>query len=298
MGTDAHVIITDGGVAELDHAQARIEELESRWSRFRDDSELNALNRADGNPAVVSRDTALLVEHCVRAWRRTGGAFDPTVFDAMVANGYDRDFAEVASGSATPTSRANDVAMSAPGLDGTVVDVEHGFVWLRRGVHLDPGAIGKGLAADVVCGELIAAGVAGACVNLGGDLRCDGRAPDGGRWSISIDHPIITERELVRIGLHGGGVATSSRLRRVWQRGADRVHHVVDPRTGRPFAGPTAGVTVIAPTAWQAEVWATRALLADDPLEGAVEHSVIAIDEAGGVRATPDLEGVLACSAA
>src|SRR5689334_15520064 len=92
MGTMAHVVVTGGSADLLDLAEARIEELESRWSRFRPDSELCRLNTAAGAPTVVSRDTALLIEHCIEAWTRTAGLFDPTVHDAMVANGYDRTF--------------------------------------------------------------------------------------------------------------------------------------------------------------------------------------------------------------
>ena len=55
---------------------------------------------------------------------------------------------------------------------------------------LDPGGIGKGYAADLVVSELRAAGAAGVCVNLGGDLRAEGRAPGGGSWVVGIEHPL------------------------------------------------------------------------------------------------------------
>jgi thiamine biosynthesis lipoprotein len=136
-------------------------------------------------------------------------------------------------------------------------------------------------------------GSAGVCVNLGGDLRVVGRPPSGERWSISIDDPFEDSRELLRVGICSGAVATSSRLRRVWGHGDERLHHVIDPRTGRPADIRTAAVTAVARSAWWAEVAATSSLLAPDPLGAANAASVVAIDEDGHIRATPDLEEAL-----
>ena len=60
---------------------------------------------------------------------------------------------------------------------------------LPAGSGFDPGGIGKGLAADIVSAELLAAGARGACVNLGGDLRVTGEAPGGGTWTVAVEHP-------------------------------------------------------------------------------------------------------------
>lgn len=293
MGTRAHVIVTDGSTADLDYAERRVEQLEARWSRFREHSEINTLNRAGGQPVVVSRDTVRLLQRCVRGWRHTNGAFDPSVHDAMIANGYDRDFSVVESGPRACTR----ATVPAPGLGGTVVDVERRLVSLRPGVHVDPGGIGKGLAADLVCAELRARGAAGACVSLGGDVQVSGRAPNGDRWSISIMDPFDESHELARVALSEGAVATSSRLRRVWTRGDERLHHVIDPRTGQPANVRTAAVTAIARSGWWAEVTATSCLLAADPVRAAGSISVLAVGEDRTMYATPDLEEALACSA-
>jgi thiamine biosynthesis lipoprotein len=291
MGSDAHVIVV-GDTRLVAEAKLRIAELEARWSRFRLDSEVSRLNRANGAPLLVSRDTAVLVERCIDAWRATGGAFDPSVYDAVIDLGYDRDFRVLpaSTGNVPPVSRPS------PGLGGAVVDVDAGLVRLPPGVHLDPGGIGKGLAADLVVRELLAAGAAGACVGLGGDVRVAGSAGDRDRWSVSIADPHHPGRELVRIDLADGGVATSSRLRRRWWRGGVEFHHVVDPRTGRPAQTATVAVSVVAgETAW-AEVRATEALLSPDPVGRSRDVELIVVDEHGRVDATPLFEEVLSCS--
>jgi thiamine biosynthesis lipoprotein ApbE len=125
---------------------------------------------------------------------------------------------------------------------------------------LDPGGIGKGYAADLVVSELRAAGAAGVCVNLGGDLRAEGRAPGGGSWVVGIEHP-LRPGPAATVTLAGGAVATSSRTRRTWGPDGDRRHHLIDPATGAPADTALAAVTVLAARGWQAEVLAKAAFL-------------------------------------
>jgi thiamine biosynthesis lipoprotein len=95
MGSDAHLVIVGGDDDVLIRAIARIEELENRWSRFRPDSEVSALNARTGRPVTVSADTRLLVARAVEAWRLTGGSFDPTLLDDLLRIGYDRSFEQL-----------------------------------------------------------------------------------------------------------------------------------------------------------------------------------------------------------
>src|SRR6476620_9217437 len=94
MGSDAHVVVV-GPERLADRAEARIADLERRWSRFDERSEVSALNRHAGDPVVVSTETVELVERALDAWRLTHGWFDPTVLGALERAGYDRTFDEV-----------------------------------------------------------------------------------------------------------------------------------------------------------------------------------------------------------
>lgn len=267
MGTHCHILVDVDGTSPDDLlalARLRVGLLEQCWSRFRPDSELSRLNeRAGRGPIEVSDDLLVLVTHMRDAWERTDGLFDPTVLGAMRALGYDADFAQV---TARPATSWHEVALTAvPGMAGVQVDATEQTVTLPAGVGLDPGAIGKGLAADIVVDELSSASVRGVLVNLGGDLSVAGRTDEP--WSIDVTDerlPAVDADRRLRtirlpIGQHRWGVATSTTLKRRWAYG--RRHHVVDPRTGRPSAGDIAQVTVIATRAVLAEVTATAALL-------------------------------------
>lgn len=258
MGSDAHVIVV-GAPGLLDLAQRRLDDLEARWSRFRDDSELSRVNAANGAPVVVSADTFTLLVHARDAWRVTGGAFDPTVLEALKAAGYDRDFAAIRQVSQTAPPQGS----TASGCADIDLDPIVRSIRLPLGVTIDLGGIGKGFAADLVTGDLLEAGARGACVNLGGDLRVDGAAPEGAEWVIAIERDgdqALRPRPSLR--LVSGAVATTSRARRTWRRGDTTCHHIIDPRTGRPADTPWVSATVIAARAVHAEPFAKAAFLA------------------------------------
>ena len=265
MGTDCHVLVAapegvDDVLAGL--ARERVELLEQCWSRFRPDSELSLLNaRAGSGPIAVSDDLLMLVQRMRAAWLLSDGLFDPTVLTSMNALGYDADFATVTARSAA--SIADVTVAASPGMSGVTIDGS--TVALPAGVGLDPGAIGKGLAADVIATELHAAGATGVLVNLGGDLSLAGEADSA--WSIGVEderRPADDDDRVLRVlefpeGTERVGVATSTTLKRRWAQG--RRHHVIDPRTGTMSTSDLVQVTVVASTAWEAEVTATTALL-------------------------------------
>ena len=248
MGSTIHVALTGGRDADLDFARRRLEELEALWSRFRADSELSRLNEAgELEVSAHTRDAVLLA---LRAWRLTHGIFDPTVHDAVVAAGYDRTFADVRR-RATFTP----VEASVTGCDDVVVEGD--VVRLPRGVRLDLGGIGKGRAADLVAVELLERGVAGACVNVGGDVRVAGEPPgDNGGWAVDVEGPSGEAARGALVALGDGAVATSTTLKRRWQTTNGSAHHLIDPRTGRSGGTDVVTATVIAAEAAWAEVFA------------------------------------------
>src|SRR5438270_6426549 len=75
-----------------------IDAFDRACSRFREDSELSAVNAGAGNAVRVSELLLEAVQAALRAARLTGGDVDPTVGEALISLGYDRDFADVGSG--------------------------------------------------------------------------------------------------------------------------------------------------------------------------------------------------------
>lgn len=288
MGSAVHLAVAPGAMPAaavddlLDAAEARVETLEQRWSRFRADSELSGLNRGAGVPQRVSAETAAVLALALEGWARTAGRFDPTVLDALVGEGYDRSFELLttpapldggggivvgSAGRPTPepvelVSPRRTPPAAVPGADRVDLDEASGVVMLPAGVQLDLGGIGKGRTADLVAAQLVADGAAGACVNLGGDVAVAGEGPDDGGWVIAVDDPFRRDVDLTLVLLSGGAVVTSSAARRRWVGPHGVAHHLIDPSTGRPGDAGLVAVTVVAGSAAWGEILAKAAFLA------------------------------------
>lgn len=280
MGAEVHVrILGDDAPLLMTRAEARLAELETRWSPWLPASDVARANAADGEATKVAPETAELVELVVQAWVATGGRFDPSVVPALVTAG--------AAGTTLSTGRA-------PGLQGVVVDRAKRTVAVPAGVQLDLGGITKGRAADVVAGELLVAGATGACVNVGGDVRVTGHAPQGGSWTVAVEHP-MDGGDILMVALDEGGVSTSTALKR---DDAEReAHRLLDPATGEPARTDLASVTVLASeTAW-AGVVAKAALLggAEQAPEiiGRFGLTGLIVDTRGTVWTLPGLDDYL-----
>lgn len=304
MGAELHLVAVGSpaaGAAAVVRTLARLALLEARWSRFRPSSELSRAAAAQGAWLDITTDTVRLVHAGLSAWARTGGRCDLTGGAAIVAAGYDRDLAERRALRLGAAGRA----VPFPGPDAIELDVIRGRLRLAPGTALDAGAIGKGLAADLVVEELLdpvtgIAGLEGLLVNIGGDLRAAGRAPsrDGspdGPWGIDV--ALLPTDRTVRWSLTGGGVATSSSRRRVWDTTTGPVHHVLDPRSGAPATAPPALVTVHAGAAWWAEAAATSLMLLDAPArsEWACSSGIAAVivEGDGSISTLGDIAGRL-----
>ncbi|HEX5949981.1 MAG TPA: FAD:protein FMN transferase [Actinomycetota bacterium] len=263
MGTYIEVL---GSAAEDDRtftrAVQRVERTftreDGRCSRFRDDSELSAVNRRAGRPTVLSPGLTSIVRQALAAAERTEGRFDPTVLDAVVAAGYDRDFDEVLSG-----ARA-ELRPTRPCGRWRQVVLEDDVLLLPTGVGLDLGGIAKGWTVDLAIAEALDERLSWVVVNAGGDLRVDGDAPPQG-VDVGVEDPQAPGMELLVLQLEAGAIASSSTTRRAWGEG---LHHLIDPSTGKPASTGILQATVWAPTCAEAEILAKDTLLrGEDALE-------------------------------
>lgn len=264
MGTTAEIRLSSSDEGLLDAAQNRVLDLERRWSRFLDDSEISHVNRSGGSPTIVSGETVRLLSLAVEAHGRTDGLFDPRILEGLVAAGYDRshelldaDRQSIESGIGSEPAPVR----STPDLEVSL-DVATRSVMLGANDRWDLGGIGKGFACDVIVEELWARGAESVLVNLGGDMRMHGPAFGEPAWTVDIDDPWCPGRRVGRAHLTEGAVATSSRARRRWLHEGRRSHHLIDPRTDSPAETDLVAVTVVATATWWAEVLAKTALIA------------------------------------
>ena len=262
LGSTAVVAVTDAaGLADARAAVQRVvDDFDLACSRFREDSELTALNTADGAPVRVSRLLLEAVAASLRAALLTNGDVDPTVGEALIALGYDRDFALVGDAGRVPERRIK--ITSVPGWRTIDIDADAGTIRVGRGVQIDLGATAKALAADHAAAQASAQGGCGVLVSLGGDISIAGPPPpDGWHVRVTDDHRSDVSAPGQWITLRSGGLATSSTTARRWQTEGGTVHHLVDPATGRPVTGLWRTVSVTAATCLDANIASTAAIV-------------------------------------
>jgi thiamine biosynthesis lipoprotein len=235
-----------------------VAEFDQACSRFRDDSELSLLNAAAGRWLQVSPLLAEAIRAALHAAQLTDGDVDPTIGQALIALGYDRDFELLRSG-----GRVRRPSLAAvPGWRTVQIDEAGQNARLPRGVILDLGATAKALCADRAAAAASLAAGCGVLVSLGGDLAIAGEAPaEGWRIRVTDDHRSDVSAPGQWIALSSGGLATSSTAVRRWATAEGEAHHLVDPSSGRPTFGPWRTVSVTAASCLEANIASTAAII-------------------------------------
>ena len=232
-----------------------VEEFESLWSRFIPTSDISRLNNANGQPTLVDEKTLTLLHHMIAAHQATDGAYNPTRLPLQIATG-------------DASSLINDRRTELPA-DAAVfsqlsgIHIFHdGKVSLPRGMTLDAGGIGKGLAADLVLHFALEHGAQAACINLGGDMAIN--TGDSVGWDVEILSPIDSEVILDTVRIAVGAVATSSLFARQ-RNGAGITSHLFTDSSAHDTQH-TVGATVIANSAAWSEAWTKYAILSNPEL--------------------------------
>ena len=237
-------------LAELAAVETR--RIERKFSRYRDDSAVQAINTAGGAAVRVDDETARLLDLAARCHALSGGRFD-------VTSGILRRVWKFDGGDRLPSR--GQVKALLPLIGWEKVAWNNPEIALPAGMEIDLGGLGKEYAADRAAELLAAAAPAAALVNLGGDMRATGPRGGGAAWRVGVEDPGREDHAERVLEMKSGGLATSGDARRFLLRDGVRYGHILNPRTGWPVRGAPRAVTVAAPTCTEAGMLATLAML-------------------------------------
>jgi thiamine biosynthesis lipoprotein len=271
LGTSVTLQLAAGG--ELEQARAIVEReldwIDRTCSRFRGDSDLARVNAAAGQMLTVDPLLIAAVDVALRAARLTDGAVTPTVGEALVLSGYDRDWSLLAA----PGSPEEDGECGISRPPRLIARIRDGWraIELNRsscairvpaGVQLDLGATAKAWASDRAARAVHDALRCGVLVSLGGDIATAGEPPAAG-WQVHVtdDHRNGANAPGQRITLSSGGLATSSSTVRRWRHAGATMHHIIDPATCAPARSAWRTVSVAAGNCTDANIASTAALV-------------------------------------
>jgi thiamine biosynthesis lipoprotein len=225
--------------------------VERKFSRYRHDNIVHAINHADGAPIRVDEECARLLDFAAECWELSEGLFDITsgvLRRVWVFDGSDR----------LPTAEAVQEALELVGWQK--LRWRESVLTLPAGMQIDFGGLGKEYAVDRAAQIALDTGGAPLLVNLGGDIYATGPRRDGSAWQVAIES-VATGAGAPRIELRQGGVATSGDARRFLLKDGVRYGHILDPRNGWPVKDAARSVTVLESNCTQAGLISTLAIL-------------------------------------
>lgn len=125
-------------------------------------------------------------------------------------------------------------------------------------VRIDVNGIAQGYTVDVLAEYLEDHGIENYLVEIGGEMRIKGRKQPGGElMAVGIEGPGGDEfhpfpiQTVIR--LDHGAVTSSGNYRKYYQKGADKISHLIDPKTGYPLRNEMISVCVWAKDAMSAD---------------------------------------------
>jgi thiamine biosynthesis lipoprotein len=255
MGTYATITILDRDTARAQHAMDaafdEIRRLEALMSAYNASSEVAALSRNGMNWTSLSPDTLYVLTKADYYARISQGSFDVTCNPLVTL------WMETAKNeSRLPTPAELEAVKERVGYEQLIIDEAHGRArFAQPGMSITLGGIAKGYAIDRACDQLLAAGIEHALVNIGGDMRAIGDK-NGAPWAIALQNPRNKDEYISILTLEDESVATSGDYERYFILKEERIHHIINPRTGYS-ADECISVTVIADRCIDADALST-----------------------------------------
>ncbi|WP_412973352.1 FAD:protein FMN transferase [Glaciecola sp. MF2-115] len=255
----------------IEHAATEAFRIEKKYSRYRDDNIIYAINNAQGRSTAIDMETFQLLTFANTCYELSDGMFDLT-------SGVLRRVWKFDGSDNIPQQSAIEALMPYIGWDKISFDEQ--TIKMPLGFELDLGGIGKEYAVDCVakiCKEIAPA--VSVLVNFGGDIQVTLPKSKGQYWQVGIEMPVqdlaeegtknslSTQYQTVLVRIAQGGLATSGDANRYLMRDNVRYSHVLNPKTGKPISNAPRSVTVASEHCVQAGLMATLSLLQGDQAE-------------------------------
>lgn len=232
----------------IKEAFREIDRIEMLMSAEDPGSQIYKLNNSGTQWVELSPEVIYILKKAREYSLLTDGYFDVTVKPLV-----DFWMEEVKRSGKMPTGSELAAVLELVGHNGLIIDEENSRArFSKEGMGVTLGGIAKGYAVDRVCAVLKSMGIEDALVDIGGDIRVTGATS----WRIGIADPREEGELLGVIELKNKAIATSGDYRRYHLIGAERIHHIINPKSGEPATG-TISATVVAEDSLSADALST-----------------------------------------
>jgi thiamine biosynthesis lipoprotein len=236
--------------------QRELEAVDASMSTWKQDSELSRWNRKPDQTEWTELSPALfeVIQRSIEIAELSDGAFDITIGPVVNLWGFGPD----ARPETVPPDTVLEEALAGIGYRYLELNAETMALRSAKPQYIDLSGIAKGYGVDVVARYLDREGVQAYLVEIGGEVRVNGRKPDGGAWRLAIEQPSEGARQVNKIvAMDQHAMATSGDYRNYYESDGVRYSHTIDPSTGKPITNRMASVTVITEDCMTADALAT-----------------------------------------
>jgi len=254
LDTFITVSIYNGGDENvLKESMQFIRNYESIFSATSESAELYKLNhREKGTMSVeVSDELAYLIDKALYYSKVSHGAFDITTEPLKELWDFNAEEPELPSGES--------IKEALPKVDYTRVSVDGNTVkFTSDDTRIDLGSIAKGYIADKTKEYLLSKGVDSAIINLGGNVLCVGKKPNGDNFTIGLQKPYADRNETVALlTVDDESVVSSGVYERHFVIDGKNYHHILDPKTGYPYDNGLVEVSILTKSSTEADALST-----------------------------------------
>lgn len=214
---------------------------ENIFSKTIEGSEVYKINHRPVQEASVklSPDTAALLSKGLYYSRISSGDFDVTVEPLTSL----WDF--TAANPVVPPADEISAAVKKVGYQNLELN-DDTLTFLSPDTTVDFGAIAKGYIADRMKEYLMKQGVKSAIINLGGNVLCIGKKPDGTPFKIGLQKPYADRNETIEtLNIEDMSVVSSGVYERHFVKDGVNYHHILNPRDGYPYENGLVSVTIL-----------------------------------------------------
>ncbi|MCO6430946.1 MAG: FAD:protein FMN transferase [Deltaproteobacteria bacterium] len=283
MGTTLEITLCPGSERRVMNRAFEIaQELDDMLSNYKSSSEVSKLNNADMTEAVpLSLDLLELLELSLELNKLTFGAFDITV------GSLTQLWREAEVSGMAPESSAISAAKSSIGSKWLSVDKNaRTAAFLKPGMAIDTGGIGKGFAVDRIVKMLRESKVECALVNFGhSSSYAFGSPKESDAWRLSIDFPNTPSYGVLE--LKNAALSASDTFGRPVKAGGVITGNIVDPRTGNELNTPKRSV-VTTTSAAAAEALSKALLILNEEeiarLRSSIDFEYLLVDQRGDME--------------
>lgn len=255
QGTYYHIVYLQPDEIDLhDSIEQVLSEFDFSLSTYNPESLISAINQ---NVDSVQTDYYFeqMYKEAHYVSEKSKGAFDITV--APLVNLWGFGFQNI------PEGEHPDLASIMPFVGYEKIKlIDHKIIKESKVTMLDASAIAQGYSADVVAEYLESKMCENFLVEIGGEIKCKGKNPNGKDWQVGIDKPVEDptneNQELQQVlAISGVGLATSGNYRKFYYKDGRKFSHTINPKTGYPVDHNLLSATVIAQTGMRADAFAT-----------------------------------------